>query len=92
MNLTQFWSAFMTFVGMALLIACSEIPNDRPWNMAPQEEWNSPLEASWINLCDNIRNWTAPKGKVWNPILQTYEQDLSEEIYLLRKEDGRFSD
>jgi len=47
-----------------------------PWNFPPQHEWNAPLETSWINLVDTYRRLTAPKGKVYDPIMRNYQPDL----------------
>lgn len=90
MTITNFISASMVTAGMMILtiVGCST-PMAKPWNMAPAEEWNSPLEMSWVNLCDNVRNWTAPKGKVWNPVMQNYEPDFSEEAFLLQRDPSK---
>lgn len=63
---------------------CASYPQPYPWNFPPEEEWNSPLETSWVNLVDNWRNLTAPRKKVWNPIIREYEPDLGYEIKLLK--------
>ena len=47
-----------------------------PWNFPPEHEWNAPLETSWINLVDTYRRLTAPKGKVYDPIMRNYQPDL----------------
>ena len=66
---------------LALVITgCALTPRPYPWNFPPEEEWNAPLETSWVNLVDTYRNWTAPKGKIWNPILLEYEPDLGAEL------------
>jgi hypothetical protein len=71
-------------IGIALLIniGCVSYPRPYPWNFPPAEEWNQPLETSWVNAVDAYRNWTAPKGKIWNPILREYEPDLAYEMEL----------
>ena len=73
-------------IGIALLIAsgCASYPRPYPWNFPPEEEWNAPLETSWVNAVDAYRNWTAPKGKVWNPLIREYEPDFGYEIEQLR--------
>jgi hypothetical protein len=48
-----------------------------PWNFPPAVEWNQPLETSWNNAVDMYRRLTAPKGRVWDPLMQNYQQDLS---------------
>lgn len=48
-----------------------------PWNFPPAVEWNQPLETSWNNAVDMYRRITAPKGKIWDPLMQNYQQDLS---------------
>jgi len=67
-----------------ILTGCVNTPRPYPWNFPPEEEWNSPLETSWVNLVDNWRNLTAPRKKVWNPIIREYEPDLGYEIKLLK--------
>lgn len=47
-----------------------------PWNFPAAHEWNAPLETSWINLVDTYRAITAPKGKVYDPIMRNYQPDL----------------
>jgi abortive infection bacteriophage resistance protein len=42
------------------------------------------LETSWVNAVDAFRNWTAPKGRVWNPIIRQYEPDFGYEIELMK--------
>jgi hypothetical protein len=39
------------------------------------------LEFSWVNAVDNYRNLTAPKEKIWNPLVRDYEPDFGEELY-----------
>ena len=46
-----------------------------PWNFPPEHEWNAPLETSWINLVDTYRRLTAPKGRVYDPIMRNYQPD-----------------
>lgn len=78
-----------TGIAIALLIAsgCVSYPRPYPWNFPPEEEWNAPLETSWVNLVDNWRNLTAPRKKVWNPIIREYETDFGYEIELLKIRD-----
>jgi hypothetical protein len=59
---------------------CASSPRPYPWNFPPEHEWNAPLETSWVNAVDAYRNFTAPKGKVWNPIIREYEPDFGYEI------------
>jgi hypothetical protein len=75
-------------IGLALLIAsgCASHPRPYPWNFPPEEEWNAPLETSWLNLVDNWRNLTAPRNKVWNPLIREYEPDFGAEIELLQRD------
>jgi len=40
------------------------------------------LETSWVNAVDGYRNLTKPKGKIWNPIIRSYEPDFGYEIEL----------
>ena len=47
-----------------------------PWNFPPLHEWNAPFETSWINAVDTYRALTAPKGKVYDPIMRNYQPDL----------------
>lgn len=58
-----------------------------PWNFPKAVEWNRPLEFSWVNAVDNYRNLTAPKGKIWNPLVKDYEPDFGYEMELLRLRD-----
>lgn len=60
-----------------------------PWNFPPKEEWNAPLEASWLNLVDNYRNLTAKNGTVWNPVVGQYEPNLGQELQSLGRADER---
>ena len=66
------------------LTGCATQPRPYPWNFPKAREWNQPLETSWVNAVDNYRNLTAPKGKIWNPILREYEPDFGYEIELLK--------
>jgi len=59
-------------------------PRPYPWNFPPAREWNQPLETSWVNAVDAFRNWTAPRGKVWNPIIRCYDPDFGYEIERLK--------
>jgi hypothetical protein len=68
-----------------LLTACTN-PNWKhtsPHNFPPAHEWNAPLETSWINIVDTWRRITAPPGKIYDPLMRTYQPDLGQ---LLRKE------
>jgi hypothetical protein len=74
-------------IGLSLLIASGCVsypPRPYPWNFPPEHEWNAPLETSWVNAVDAFRNWTAPKGRVWNPLIRQYEPDFGSEIELLK--------
>ena len=72
------------WIGLSLLIAsgCVSYPRPYPWNFPPEHEWNAPLETSWVNAVDAFRNLTAPKGKIWNPIIREYEPDFGYQIEL----------
>jgi hypothetical protein len=63
-----------------VITGCASTPRPYPWNFPSEEEWNAPLETSWVNAVDAFRNWTAPKGKVWNPLIEEYEPDFGSEI------------
>jgi hypothetical protein len=72
-------------IGLALLIASGCVsypPRPYPWNFPPEEEWNQPFETSWQNAVDTYRRLTAPKGKTWDPLMQSYQS------YLGRDKDG----
>ncbi len=74
-------------IAIALLITSGCVsypPRPYPWNFPPEHEWNAPLETSWVNAVDAFRNWTAPKGRVWNPLIRQYEPDFGYEIELLK--------
>jgi hypothetical protein len=58
-------------------IGCVSYPRPYPWNFPSEEEWNQPLETSWQNAVDMYKRLTAPKGRVWDPLMQNYQQDLS---------------
>jgi hypothetical protein len=47
-----------------------------PWNFPPASEWNSPMEMSWVNAVDAWRRLTAPRGKLYDPIMQNYQPNL----------------
>ena len=68
-----------TWIVVALLIAsgCVSYPRPYPWNFPPKEEWNQPFETSWQNAVDMYKRLTAPKKRVWDPLMQNYQQDLS---------------
>ena len=75
-------------IALLINIGCASYPpRPYPWNFPPEEEWNAPLETSWVNAVDAYRNWTAPKGKVWNPLIREYEPDFGYEIELLKLRD-----
>jgi hypothetical protein len=63
-----------------VITGCVSTPRPYPWNFPDEQEWNAPLETSWVNLVDAFRNWTAPKGKIWNPILSEYEPDFGRDL------------
>jgi hypothetical protein len=66
---------------LALVITgCALTPRPYPWNFPDEQEWNAPLETSWVNLVDTYRNWTAPKGQVWNPLIREYEPDFGRDL------------
>lgn len=68
------------FVSAILLAGCvSYPPRPYPWNFPSKEEWNKPFETSWDNAVDLYRRLTAPKGKIWDSLMQNYQQDLSYE-------------
>ena len=69
-----------------ILCGCATTPRPYPWNFPDEAEWNAPLETSWVNAVDTFRNLTAPKGKIWNPILQDYEPDFGAELDLLDRD------
>ena len=71
------------WIGIALLVSsgCVSYPRPYPWNVPEAREWNQPLEFSWVNAVDNYRNLTAPKEKIWNPLVQDYEPDFGAELY-----------
>jgi len=62
-----------------ILTSCATTPRPYPWNFPPEEEWNQPFETSWQNAVDMYRRLTAPKGKLWDPLMQNYQPDLSYE-------------
>lgn len=72
------------YAAIALLATggCASYPRPYPWNFPEAREWNQPLETSWVNAVDNYRNLTKPKGKIWNPIIRSYEPDFGYEIEL----------
>lgn len=61
----------------AILLGCEAIPRPYPWNFPDESEWNQPFETSWQNAVDLYRRLTAPNGKIWDPLMQNYQQDLS---------------
>ncbi len=78
------WSPAPTAL-VLLLTACTN-PNWKhtaPHNFPPVHEWNAPLETSWINIVDTWRKMTAPPGKIYDPLMRTYQPDFGQ---LLREE------
>ncbi len=69
-----------------ILTGCASTPRPYPWNFPTEEEWNAPLETSWVNAVDAFRNWTAPKGQVWNPIIQEHEPDFGADLETLDRD------
>jgi hypothetical protein len=67
-------------IASLVMIGCVSYPRPYPWNFPSEEEWNAPLETSWVNLVDNWRNLTAPRNKVWNPIIREYEPDFGRDL------------
>lgn len=68
------------WIGIALLVASGCVsypPRPYPWNFPPASEWNKPLETSWDNAVEMYRRLTAPKGKIWDPLMRNYQPDLS---------------
>lgn len=51
-----------------------------PWNFPSAEEWNQPLEMSWVNAVDKFRALTAPKGTVYDPLTQTTGPDFGKAL------------
>ena len=68
-----------TGIVIALLVTsgCVSYPRPYPWNFPPEEEWNQSFETSWQNAVDVYKRLTAPKGRIWDPLIQNYQQDLS---------------
>jgi hypothetical protein len=64
-------------LAIALCGCASYPPRPYPWNFPPEEEWNQPFETSWQNAVDMYKRLTAPKGKIWDPLMRNYQQDLS---------------
>jgi hypothetical protein len=61
-----------------ILTGCATYPpRPYPWNFPPEEEWNAPFEASWVNLVDAWRRVTAPKGKIYDVIMRNYQPNLN---------------
>lgn len=79
--LTLVLAAIYALIGL-LMLGCAtftpERPMPKPWNFPELWEWNQPFEASWQNAVDKYRELTAPKGKVWDPLMQNYQQDLGD--------------
>ena len=77
--LTIVLAAIYALLGL-LLLGCAtfipERPMPKPWNFPELWEWNQPFETSWQNAVDKYRELTAPKGKVWDPLMNNYQQDL----------------
>jgi len=48
----------------------------QPQNFPPVAEFNAGLETSWINAVDNYRKVMAPKGKVYDPVMRSYQPKL----------------
>jgi hypothetical protein len=67
-------------IAVLINIGCVSYPRPYPWNFPSEEEWNAPLETSWVNAVDAFRNWTAPKGQVWNPLIREYEPDFGRDL------------
>lgn len=68
------------WIGIALLVASGCVsypPRPYPWNFPQASEWNKPLETSWDNAVEMYRRLTAPKGKIWDPLMRNYQPDLS---------------
>ena len=64
-------------IASLVTIGCVSYPRPYPWNFPPEEEWNQPFETSWQNAVDMYKRLTAPKGKIWDPLMGNYQQDLS---------------
>jgi len=48
----------------------------QPQNFPPVAEFNAGLETSWINAVDNYRKLMAPNGKVYDPVMRSYQPKL----------------
>lgn len=57
-----------------------------PWNFPSAAEWNRPMELSWENAVDKFREVTAPKGKVYDQLTQTYAPDFGAALKELNKQ------
>ena len=66
------------------IIGCAEKPRPYPWNFPPAEEWNQPMETSWVNAVDMYRRFTIPKSKAYHPDLSENQQDLVYESELMK--------
>lgn len=79
--LTIVLAAIYALIGF-LMLGCAtltpEKPMPKPWNFPELWEWNQPFEASWQNAVDKYRELTAPKGKVWDPLMNNYQPDLGD--------------
>ena len=59
-----------------------------PWNFPPAKEWNEGLEFSWVNAVDKFRVLTAPRGKVYDPVMRSYAPDFGKALRDLKKSDA----
>ena len=57
---------------------CVSYPRPYPWNFPDEQEWNAPLETSWVNAVDTYRKLTSPPGKIYDPIMRSYQPNLAE--------------
>lgn len=68
-------------LGLVAFGGCAAAPRPYPWNFPDAQEWNQPLETSWQNAVDTYRRVTAPKYKIWDPLMQNYQPDFGKEPY-----------
>lgn len=79
---------FIRSISLVIFLSCgcaSQSIKPYPWNFPPEEEWNAPLEFSWVNFVDNWRRFTAPKGKIYDPVMRSYQPNMGEEVGALKK-------
>ena len=59
-------------LGLVAFGGCAAAPRPYPWNFPDAQEWNQPLETSWVNVVDGWRRLTTRQLKTVDGMVYEY--------------------